>query len=119
MIKVEELKRNNYLFQKSRGIAVQIDNPRGLHLITAWGVDWPIEDFDPIPLTPEWLERLGFIDDLPWAKGNFRVDSENRFHVVDGTGYSVIVARNIEYVHQLQNLYFALTGEELTIKETV
>ena len=22
-----------------------------------------------------------------------------------------------EYVHQLQNLYFALTGEELTIKE--
>lgn len=23
------------------------------------------------------------------------------------------------YVHQLQNLYFALTGEELTIKETV
>ena len=23
---------------------------------------------------------------------------------------------NIKYVHQLQNLYFALTGEELTIK---
>jgi hypothetical protein len=23
---------------------------------------------------------------------------------------------NIRYVHQLQNLYFALTGEELTIK---
>jgi len=24
---------------------------------------------------------------------------------------------NIKHVHQLQNLYFALTGEELTIKE--
>ena len=24
----------------------------------------------------------------------------------------------IKYVHQLQNLYFALTGEELTIKTT-
>jgi hypothetical protein len=23
---------------------------------------------------------------------------------------------NIDYVHQLQNLYFALTGEELTFK---
>ena len=25
--------------------------------------------------------------------------------------------RDIKYVHQLQNLYFALTGEELTIKQ--
>ena len=29
----------------------------------------------------------------------------------------VIKPAECDYVHQLQNLYFALTGEELTIKE--
>lgn len=30
---------------------------------------------------------------------------------------SLNVRRRIKYVHQLQNLYFALTGEELTVKK--
>lgn len=34
-------------------------------------------------------------------------------------GYPLSEYKQIEYVHQLQNLYFALTGEELTIKEPV
>jgi hypothetical protein len=75
--------------------------------------DW--SDITPIPLTPEILEKAGFEDDLPWKKNNFCLDSECRFHVVDGTGYGVIIARQIKFVHQLQNLYFALTGEELEI----
>jgi hypothetical protein len=27
------------------------------------------------------------------------------------------IGKEIKYVHQLQNLYFALTGEELLLKE--
>lgn len=69
-----------------------------------------------IPLTAEWLKRLGFVDKLPWEIGAFRLDGENRFIVVDASGYGVIVARQVVYVHQLQNLYFALTGQELEIR---
>ena len=31
-------------------------------------------------------------------------------------GYAVYLPVRIDYVHQLQNLFYALTGEELTIK---
>jgi len=66
----------------------------------------------PIPLTEEWLLKFGF-DDLGtygYGRGNFHIClHENEF-------YFSINNRKvfIKHVHQLQNLYFALTGEELT-----
>lgn len=73
----------------------------------------------PIPLTEEWLLKFGFknngqnIYDLPsWVPYLRERKRKNQkwyqvFNVADC---------NIEYVHQLQNLYFALTGEELEVK---
>ncbi len=73
----------------------------------------------PIPLTEEWLVKFGF-KRFPWGlvKENllFRDDIRNpckELWLEVGNGYRV----HIKYLHQLQNLYFALTGEELTIKE--
>ena len=80
-----------------------------------------VSDFDgvnfgickPIPLTEEWLLKFGFeITD------NFQTKDRFQTHKQDGIfwfeyGYIVV---ELNYVHQLQNLYFALTGEELTIK---
>jgi hypothetical protein len=76
----------------------------------------------PIPLTEEWLLKFGF----EHIKNNwyniFAVN--NTFNVYlfsDNEGFRVeIVSQSItvlKYVHQLQNLYFALTGEELIIKQ--
>ena len=73
----------------------------------------------PIPLTEEWLIKFGFgeyfLND-GYRLNNFVLDDDFRFHVIDSTDYGVIVARNIKHVHQLQNLYFALTGKELKDK---
>ncbi len=56
--------------------------------------------YKPIPLTEEWLVKFEQKDlDL------FILEIEVNWNI------------KIKYVHQLQNLYFALTGEELTIKE--
>lgn len=70
-----------------------------------------------VPLTEEWLKRFGF---------------EEINHIVDGVIYKKDWLRITKYsadwrgghlkekpqfVHQLQNLFFALTGEELTIKK--
>jgi hypothetical protein len=78
-----------------------------------------------IPLTEEWLLRFGFVReyDASWVFENF-----NAFSVCTGSkvphhinfGKSTVMSsafRNKEetiYVHELQNLYFILTGKELT-----
>lgn len=76
---------------------------------------------EPIPLTEEWLKKISpsFID-----LGNLilRIDrfkfiwkfSYKYWYVVDDI--SGVYISKIEFVHELQNLYHALTGEELTIK---
>lgn len=83
-----------------------------------------------IELTEEWLMKSGFNN----YRGVYRLQLYNsdhflRGHIVKGAlscaldEYDVIGDREsvslirIKYVHQLQNLYFALTGTELEIKE--
>ena len=79
----------------------------------------------PIPLTEEWLIKFGFdkagINVFRWYKKSGR--NYHTFHLNQkssiGTFYYSRSRIQINYVHQFQNLYFALTGEELTIKELV
>lgn len=71
----------------------------------------------PIPLTEEWLLRFGF-EVLEFDHKENQYGFKGRLIVIRhglfcDYGTSVI----IKHVHQLQNLYFSLTGEELTIKE--
>ena len=82
------------------------------------------DEIKPIPLTEEWLVKFG------WGKGEF--DSEyidnvslkqevlvynvNAKMLCIETNRDIMEISHILYVHQLQNLFFALTGEELTIK---
>jgi len=90
--------------------------------------DDPQDDFyQPIPITEERLVRFGFekqYDDHVYDKDNFRIeliwwaddDPEWKLKRHDGVSFSRHSAIKTKYVHQLQNLYFALTGEELTIE---
>lgn len=71
-----------------------------------------------IPLTEEWLLRFGF--EIMDIKGSKVIDvagwySEWKDNEIDFAYAEEI--RKLKYVHQLQNLVHALTGEELTIKE--
>ena len=87
-------------------------------------------DFKPIPLTEEWLLKLGFkqcgYEMLSWKHEtllpSFNLDGINwaDFDEPDYQFLNYKVADEIlriDYVHQLQNLYFALTGEELKQQE--
>jgi hypothetical protein len=76
---------------------------------------------NPIPLTEEWLLKFGFEKqqdgDLTIYPGkNCYAFSEQWIHNGYPTSDSNALMK-CKYVHQLQNLFFALTGEELTIKE--
>ncbi len=69
----------------------------------------------PIPLTEEWLLKLG---------GVWLVQEPNRYNFYNNVFVTVIedsflywitefeTCVEVKYVHQLQNLYFALTDEE-------
>ena len=79
---------------------------------------------EPIPLTEEWLLKFGF----RMKAGKFRLPSLSGYHFFSlqnpfmaehdgGFVPSVLCEYTLKYVHQLQNLYFALTGEEIKINE--
>ena len=76
---------------------------------------------EPIPITPEWLERLGFKSDQFFDDtrpifylGDFYIDWDTL--QPQDCGFDIAKIK-IKYIHQLQNLYHALTGQELTVKE--
>lgn len=73
-----------------------------------------LETAEPIPLTAEWLERAGFEREAEtvWRHKNsqhvYETTINEYVYRVPGTSLTII-----KYVHQLQNLYFALTNQEL------
>jgi hypothetical protein len=77
---------------------------------------WYGGDLQPIPLTEEWFLKFGLIKTKEGIilMGCYQIVAhEESWRIILKNG----VLSNIKYVHQLQNLYFALTGEELTIKQ--
>jgi len=79
-------------------------------------------NYEPIPLTEKWLLKFGF-DKQEHEAGVFYALSEiyfdDRFKLAiqQDSGYDwVYVGLELKYVHSLQNIFFALTGEELTLK---
>jgi len=80
---------------------------------------------EPIQLTEEWLVKFGFekIDHIGgysfWStkrKKNSRHSGITIYSSYTTIGNNSMV-KHCEHVHQLQNLYFALTGEEVKFKD--
>ena len=78
----------------------------------------------PIKLTEEILLKCGFnYKDGEYIKGLWKLVPD--FPKEEVVGYGLFIKRldwtrtnenSIKYLHQLQNLYFALTGKELEVK---
>jgi hypothetical protein len=88
----------------------------------------------PILLTDEWFEKFGFYkDDEYWSRGiydykfcfKYRDWAKNWAFYQEFTdspdpkddGVKYPVSFDIEFVHQLQNLWFELLHKEITVKE--
>ncbi len=101
-LEVIELSENN--------IITKVIDRSKFPLKDGWGIEY-------IPLTEEWLLKFGF--DKKGNKGKLNVILSGNFGYKNGKTYFnswVILESQPKYVNQLQNLYFALTGEELTFK---
>lgn len=91
------------------------------------------EYYEPIPITEEWLVKFGFILIELTVNGTGRTPyflNENFIIEVYHGESGFVSPKNYNFyydsgkyivglysIHQLQNLYFALTGEELTINK--
>ena len=118
MIQANELRIGNY-FLGYNGIVFQWS----LNDFQLMWVDVEIDEIikEPIPLTEEWILNFGFEKGCIYSQQRgFTSPCRDYFfenninclkEIIDGNILSCIKS-----VHQLQNLYFALTGTELTIK---
>jgi len=110
MIKPEELRIGNWV--KIKNIDFPLIIKRFERVLNG------MYEVDPIPLTKEWARKLGFKKDFAdWYEiGLFALNFKNKRCVVEvGDSYSELPFP--KHVHTLQNLYFALTEKELTIKD--
>lgn len=94
-----------------------------------------LKSYEPILITEEWLLKLGFkkynyIKGLEEVVTGYLLDELlltyfDAKHSLNGEGYfislnnekSILNRLPLKYVHQLQNLHFLLTGNELKYKD--
>ena len=113
-MKNTELRIGNYVnaFGTNPGI---VDELYKTHLYIKWTdstVTYSYDELKPIPLTEDWLKKFGFKksiystkEDTHWNNGEKAIKQRN--------GIIYLCDVEIKYIHQLQNLYFALTGKEM------
>ena len=77
---------------------------------------------EPIPLTEEWLLKFGFEGDKSkiWFTNNLISINPSKGYIhlehSDDSDQWITLDICCEHVHQLQNLYFALTSTELILQ---
>lgn len=123
-MKVNELKVGNY-FDLYGSVAKL--HPSDFN---KWCKDFQFRDFRPIPITEEWLLKLGFEYYKPLDHYKIVINdvwySIKSKHNFDGFWFTFVNLnldetkempyKKVEFVHQLQNLFFTLADQELTIK---
>jgi hypothetical protein len=124
-MKTSELRIGNKVMMNSKVITMDV---RMFHAVIHGFEGYEPE---PIPLTPEWLKRFGFDQESSGSSKEGRWQSYGIEETTDKFGLQYILDTEkfefyydvgsfqqeleIMYVHQLQNLYFTLTLQELTL----
>ena len=137
-MKANELRIGNlvYVSDNQTNLIFKEITPINIHNLmhlTGWDKS-PVDiEFEPIPLTEDWLYKFGFKDIdkddndyITYTDSNhdyyLQIDvrrKDGKYSILDNSfddlrDFSMV---DIMYVHQLQNLYFALTSEELKYEE--
>jgi len=117
-MKATELRLGNWVEQPNDGVTRVTAVLNDLQIKTETGY---VDKYcRPIPLTEEWLLKFGFVlRGLYYHFPNYDIFKIEQYKLKNAYWLrhrteSLDCAR-INYVHQLQNLYFALTGKELEL----
>jgi len=135
-MKKEELRIGNYLRWKKDvhqefddGTKTKVADKHAVRKVSS-NIDSSLEGKEAVPLTEDWLIKFGFEIEgkSNWFvfsnlclnlnfKDDFNIGVENKRCVMvqDDESYFQLIFP--EHIHQLQNLYHALTGEELKLND--
>jgi len=118
-MKPQDLRIDNYINYK--GHTVQLTSQDFMQL------QEDINDgiIKPLKLTEQWLKDFGFYERVmmptskmyelePLVIDSFTDGFEARFRYSEGESSSI---KKVRYVHEVQNLYYALTNTELILKD--
>lgn len=126
MIKPNELRLGNYVAVKNHGeevIGKVFAINENLISVDGGNNNYDYHLLEPIPLSEEILLKCGFEN---FGYGIFDIPLNNScdksFSIQDGFCFlagensdCVFNTKKVEHLHQLQNLYFAITGKELEV----
>jgi hypothetical protein len=127
-MKASEVRLGNLVY----GVSDRIETVIGIgeNSITAYAgklikakMKFPEKDFRPIPLTEEWLVKFGFDSDgfKQYEFMNWGLFVKKGMGKGYAASHGFFVQRfeltEINFVHELQNLFYALSQEELKIAE--
>lgn len=106
-MEAKELRIGNYVYQDGEFI-------QGITCLSIYKFDMGNINLEPIELTKDWLIKFGYTkeDSNFWFIGHIVWEYDDGIFICNKNGIT------LKYVHQLQNLYFALTGKELKLQNT-
>lgn len=116
MINPSEIKLWNYI--KIDGVETELDYHVMGKLFKNSNADL-LNKLEGIPITPELLEKCGFKKEQNEIDTKSNKNVEGRWihdDYLEWPGLLYLPNFKIKYLHQLQNLYYSLTGKELEIK---
>lgn len=111
MIQANELRIGNWVYEEGEKLT---------QIVVGWQLDEGMETFG-IPITEEWLTSLGFkrhdkYDEIGIITDYTFVYNDEIFIYCDfDFVFDAGFVKKIEFVHDLQNLIFALTNKELIL----
>lgn len=120
MIPQNELRIGNWLYFDSPAPGEDFNQTRQMDNFMFMAGD---KCFRPIPITDNWLIMLGFekrdhryVDDYYCLSIYLSIDCYG-FELTSDDRCDRHFIKYVKHIHELQNLYFALTGKELELKQ--
>ena len=121
MVSSTELRIGNYINDAFNGRVEVRGVTKGGIWIRNEGFPGSENMFSPIPITPEYLNLIGFKEyerrDTSHFRNFYTEDKYGLALALIGDEYyakdswsCLLTDRNIKYVHEIQNMYFAITG---------
>lgn len=105
-MKANELRIGNYVFNKAH------ERKQLTEVYSDCSV------YEPIPLTEEWLLKFGFeLNDGVYKKKGWAIFLRKEDDGFLVSRYGRHIHLGVQYIHRLQNLWYELTDEELTLSE--
>lgn len=115
MIPAQELRTGNWILVEGKACRVSRIDESGCGTTTKGFVAYA--EAQPVPITDALLLQTGFIKDAYGYRSPLlalnQYESVYYLRIPPGTGFG----RAIRYVHQLQNLYYEITGQDYQVAE--